>query len=320
MKLIRGLHNLKPFASGCVATIGNFDGVHIGHQVIISQLQSRAESMGVPAVVMVFEPQPREFFEKLDAPPRLMRFREKLDAIAALNVDYLLCLQFNRRLRGLTAQQFIDDVLVTGLHVKHLVVGDDFRFGCDRSGDFRLLEKSGLVSGFSVENTPTVEVEGERVSSTRIRATLAQGEFTQAEDLLGRPYSITGCVVHGRKLGRQLNAPTANVSLGRKRPVLSGVYLVKTTLATGHVRFGVANIGVRPTIDGLGVTPALEVHLFEHADDIYGQRINVQFLEKLRDERKFSGLEQLQAQIQRDIEGAKRRLQSMPLHSVSGAG
>ncbi len=306
MRLIRGLHNLAPFPQGCVATIGNFDGVHQGHQIIIRQLQAQAKSLNLPAVVMVFEPQPREYFDAENAPARLMRFREKMEAIANLGVDALVCLQFNHRFRQLSAQKFIDQVLVEGLGVQHLVVGDDFRFGCDRKGDFYLLQQAGALNGFSVDHTATVEIDGDRVSSTRIRELLAAGNFEEAGALLGRPYNIKGRVVHGRKLGRQLQVPTANLNLCGKKPVLSGVYTVETRTSAGQVYPGVANVGWRPTIENGDPTPNLEVHLLNFDQELYGQRLQVIFLKKLREEIRFSGLEELKGRIHRDIEEARQ--------------
>jgi len=305
MRLIRGLHNLTPFSLGCVATIGNFDGVHQGHQIIIRQLQEQADSLNLPAVVMVFEPQPREYFDAESAPARLMRFREKLEAIANLNVDALVCLQFNHRFRQLSAQQFIDQVLVEGLQIKHLVVGDDFRFGCDRTGDFQLLQQAGELNGFSVDYTATVEVDGDRVSSTRIRALLAAGAFEDAGQLLGRPYNINGRVVHGRQLGRQIQVPTANLNLCGKKPVFRGVFTVEARTVAGKVFPGIANVGWRPTVENGSPEPNLEVHLLDFDQDLYGQRLQVVFLAKLREELRFSSLEELKERIHQDIENAR---------------
>jgi len=310
MKLVRGLQNLiaqkvvaQQTHQGCVATIGNFDGVHIGHQVIIEQVQERAAKLGLPSVVVVFEPQPQEYFRAGAAPARLMRFREKLVALRALKIDYLLCLKFSDRLHEMSALQFIDQVLVSALNIKHLVIGDDFRFGNDRAGDFALLSQVGNECGYSVENTRTVEIDSERVSSTRVRNALDGNDFDLAERLLGHPYTITGCIVHGRKLGRQLGVPTANVSLGRKNLVLKGVYAVEATLESGVCLQGVANIGVRPTVDGL--QPSLEVHLFDFDDSIYGEHLQVVFKRRIRDEKKFSDIDALKAQILKDIEETK---------------
>ncbi len=315
MKLVRGLRSLisqnktLSFSDvGCVATIGNFDGVHLGHKVIIEQVKDKARAFGVPSVVVVFEPQPQEYFRKTDAPARLMRFREKLVALQALNIDYLVCLAFNDELHEMPANQFIDQVLIAGLNIRHLVIGDDFRFGCDRAGDFALLSQAGKApkeqaQGFSVESTRTIELEGDRVSSTRVRNALDDNEFQLAGRLLGHPYTISGCIVHGRKLGRQLGVPTANVSLGRKVLVLNGVYAVEAELESGSCWQGVANIGVRPTVDG--VQPSLEVHLFDFKGSIYGEHLKVVFRHKIRNEQKFSNIDALKEQIFNDIKETK---------------
>ncbi|AOY88797.1 riboflavin biosynthesis protein RibF [Marinobacter salinus] len=310
MRLIRGLTNLKtlsrredsPLSDGCVATIGNFDGVHIGHRTILEQVKEKAESLGLPSVVMVFEPQPREFFQGAEAPPRLMSFRQKFEALTAAGIDHVLCLHFNGRFRRLTSQDFIDTVLVEGLGVRHLVVGDDFRFGCDRTGDFMLLREVGEKQGFSVENTRTVTLGGERVSSTRIRERLNVNRLEQAEVLLGHPYQIRGKVVYGRQLGRQIGAPTANILLQRMAP-LQGVYVVSTRLDDGSVYDGVANIGLRPTVDGK--QPALEVHLFEFTGTLYGRHIEVVFRHGLREEIKFDSVDALKKQIACDFDDAR---------------
>ncbi|MDO3723274.1 bifunctional riboflavin kinase/FAD synthetase [Marinobacter sp. chi1] len=311
MRLIRGLANLKqlaqqadsPLASGCVATIGNFDGVHIGHQTILQQVKEKAASLGLPSVVMVFEPQPREFFQGDQAPPRLMSFRQKFEALTAAGVDYVLCLNFNGRFRRLTSQAFIEEVLVDGLGVRHLVVGDDFRFGCDRTGDFMLLRETGRIRGFTVENTRTVTLDGERVSSTRIRECLNVNRLEEAETLLGHPYRIRGTVVYGRQLGREIGAPTANIRLKRMAP-LQGVYVVSGTLDDGSVYDGVANIGLRPTVDGK--QPALEVHLFDFTGTLYGRHIEVVFRHGLREEIRFASVDALKQQIAKDFESGRK--------------
>ncbi|MCP5208773.1 MAG: bifunctional riboflavin kinase/FAD synthetase [Hahellaceae bacterium] len=324
MRLIRGLHNLSSLKSGCVATIGNFDGVHQGHRVILAQVREQAKRLQVPSVVMVFEPQPREFFQHEQSPPRLMRFREKLIALQNEQIDIVVCLQFKARLRNLTADEFIQQILVDALKVRYLVVGDDFRFGCDRAGNFQLLQQSGERAGYQVERTRTVEVSGDRVSSTRIRQALDQNDFDLAAQLLGHEYTITGCVVHGKKLGRQFGVPTANVSLGRKKPALNGVYAVSAQLIgpkrgagsqSGALAAavivpeveswkGVANIGSRPTVDGL--RPALEVHLLDFSGDLYGYHLRVVFHHKIRDEQKFASLDLLKQQILLDVQMARR--------------
>jgi len=303
-EFIRGLHNLRPEHKGCVATIGSFDGVHLGHQLILRQLIQIARDQGLPAVVIVFEPQPQEFFAGDKAPARLMRMREKLEALWAVGVDKVLCLHFNQKLRSLSADQFIDQVLIEGLAVKHLVVGDDFRFGCDRKGDFALLQRRGAEVGFAVTDTHTLEIDGKRVSSTRIRDLLESGNFVEAEKLLGKPYGIYGRVVYGKQLGRQLGVPTANVDLRRYRSPLHGVFAVTAIFKDGTQVQGVANVGVRPTVNGLK-KPLLEVHLFNFSRDIYGVVIDVVFHLKLRDEKKFASLDELKAQLQTDISQAK---------------
>lgn len=310
MRLIRGLTNLKrlvrqadsPLAQGSVVTIGNFDGVHLGHQTIISQVREKARAMELPSVVMIFEPQPREYFEGDAAPPRLMGFRQKFETLLAEGIDIVLCLRFDDNFRRYSAMRYIDEVLVQGLKVRHLVVGDDFRFGCDRSGDFTLLRQAGVRAGFTVESTRTVIVDGERVSSTRIRNLLTVNSLHQAEALLGRPYRIRGRVVYGRQLGRDIGARTANILLPRM-PALQGVYVVAAELDDGRVYDGVANIGVRPTVDGR--RPALEVHLFGFTGTLYGQHITVSFRHGLREERKFASIEALQEQIALDLEEAR---------------
>jgi len=303
-EFIRGLHNLRPEHKGCVATIGSFDGVHLGHQAILRQLIQVAREQNLPAVVIVFEPQPHEFFAGDKAPARLMRMREKLEALWSAGVDKVLCLHFNQELRSLSAEQFIDRVLVQGLAIKHLVVGDDFRFGCDRKGDFALLQIKGAELGFEVTDTHTLEIDGKRVSSTRIRHLLEAGDFAEAEKLLGKPYGIYGRVVYGKQLGRQLGVPTANVDLRRYRSPLHGVFAVTAIFKDGTQVQGVANIGVRPTVNGLK-KPLLEVHLFNFSRDIYGVVIDVVFRHKLRDEQKFASLDELKAQLQTDISQAK---------------
>lgn len=311
MQLVRGLHNLRPQHRGCVATIGNFDGIHRGHQAILSRLRERGAELGLPTCVVIFEPQPREFFAPQAAPARITRLRDKLALLAAEGVDQVLCLSFNRRLRELSASQFVHDVLVEGLGIGHLEVGDDFRFGCDRAGDFVFLEEAGAREGFSVEAATTVQLDGARVSSTRVREALAEADFVLAERLLGRPFSIAGRVLHGQKLGRQLNAPTANVQLKRKRVPLTGVYLVSAEI-DGQPWPGVANIGVRPSVAGDG-SAHLEVHLLDFAGDLYGRRLVVAFHHKLRDEQRFASLEALKTAIAADIAAARAHWQGQPL-------
>ncbi|WP_421866903.1 bifunctional riboflavin kinase/FAD synthetase [Motiliproteus sp.] len=303
MELIRGLHNLRDQHRGCVATIGNFDGVHLGHHRVLEQVREKAAALGLPSVAIVFEPQPREFFEGPKAPPRLTRFRDKFELIRDHGIDRVFCLHFNQSLRSLTAEQFIDRLLLSGLAVKYFVVGDDFRFGCDRAGDFELLQRYGNSHDFTVVNTRTHLIDDERVSSTRIRQTLAEHRFELARRLLGRPYRVSGKVIHGRKLGRQLGLPTANISLQRKRLAFDGVYIVDALTEDGQRLAGVANVGVRPTVNG--DHPLLEVHLLDYQGRLYGQRLQVEFLAHVRPEQKFDGVEALKQQILDDIAFAR---------------
>ena len=287
-----------------MATLGSFDGVHLGHQAILQQLVSLALQTHLPSVVIIFEPQPQEFFLGDKAPARLMRLREKIQALLAAGVDRVLCLSFNQHLRSLSANDFVEQILIQGIDVKHLVIGDDFRFGCDRRGDFTLLKTLGDKKGFSVTDTVTLEIDGERVSSTRVRQYLEQGDFAAAEKLLGKAYSISGRVAYGQQLGRQLGVPTANVHLRRYRSPLQGVFAVTAKLPNQTLVRGVANIGVRPTVNG-DKKLLLEVHLFDFSQKIYGQMMDVVFHKKLRNEKKFSSLDELQAQLKMDIHEAK---------------
>jgi riboflavin kinase/FMN adenylyltransferase len=296
---IRGLHNLQSYNQRSVVTIGSFDGVHLGHQAILQQVKATAAMLGFPSVVMTFEPQPQEYFSGEKAPARLMRLREKIDALLEFGIDRVVCLQFNRVLRNLTASEFIHQVLVEGLSIKHLIVGDDFRFGCDRSGDFKMLVEFGKSCDFDVQDTKTLEIDNERVSSTRVREFLQQADFGRASQLLGQPFSIKGRVVYGQQVGRKLGFPTANVQLNRYSAPLTGVYAVLVDI--DGVRYqGAANVGVRPTVGDL-VKPILEVHLLDFSGDLYGQRIEVEFMHKIRDETKFTTLDKLVETIRQDV-------------------
>ncbi|MDF1780957.1 MAG: bifunctional riboflavin kinase/FAD synthetase [Alcanivoracaceae bacterium] len=302
MELIRGLHNLRPRHQGCVATIGNFDGVHLGHQQILAQLLAQARERGVKSTVMLFEPQPQEFFAPESAPPRLMTLRDKVRALADAGVDQLLCCRFNDAFRSQTADEFVQNILVNGLGVEYLVVGDDFRFGAGREGDFSYLQKAGRENGFEITDTPTCLVDGERVSSTRIRSALQDGKLDIAAQLLGRPYRISGRVRHGDKLGRQLNTPTANLAMRRVQSPVAGVYSVRVSGAGLKQAPAVANVGTRPTVNG--TDNRLEAHLLNFDGDLYGRYLEVEFLHYQRSELKFDGLDALKAAIQRDIDNA----------------
>ena len=302
MTFVRDLNRLRFGDRRSVVTIGSFDGVHLGHQAILKQVSAKAEQLGGRAVAMTFEPQPQEYFSAQTAPPRLMRSREKIEALLDFGMDLVVCLRFNNRLRNLTADQFINDILVGGLGTQHLIVGDDFRFGCDRSGDFEMLVAMGKQLDFSVQDTQTVEVQNQRVSSTSVRQLLQQADFERVGQLLGRPFAITGKVTYGQQLGRKLGFPTANVNLNRCRAPLSGVYAVWVDIEGIETRYkGAANVGVRPTIGDM-VKPILEVHLLDFSNCIYGRRINVEFVHKIRDEQQFTTLKNLSENIQRDVE------------------
>ena len=303
MEFIRGLYNLKPEHRGCVATIGNFDGVHLGHQRVLRQVKLKAIMQGLPAVVILFEPQPLEYFAKDQAPRRITRLREKLWLLEQHGIDRVLCLRFDAKLLGLSAHDFIQQLLVSGLAVSHFVVGDDFRFGQGRMGNYALLQTEGLNHGFDVENTETCELDGERVSSTRIRNALEAHDLKAVRRFLGRPFTVTGKVAYGQQLGRKLGVPTANIRLQKPRPALQGVYSTLVHGLVDHPIASVANIGYRPTL--AGVQPQLEVHLFDFSGDFYGKTITVEICQFIRSEKKFDGLAQLQAQIELDMQTAK---------------
>ncbi|QEM80552.1 bifunctional riboflavin kinase/FAD synthetase [Halomonas binhaiensis] len=304
MEVIRGLHNLREKRWGTVATIGNFDGVHLGHRAVLDQCRDQAAQLGLPVSVVVFEPQPREYFAGDQAPPRLTRLRDKVSLLGECGIDRVLVLPFNEHLRCLTAMEFIDQVLVEGLGVRHLVVGDDFRFGCDRSGDFHLLSVAGEHHGFAVEHTRTFCIDDERVSSTRVRTTLACGNFTAAARLMGRPYAYRGRVVRDQQRGRTIGVPTANLLLSRGALVLRGVYAVMVQIE-GEAEFypAVANVGWRPTVGSS--RPVLEAHLLDYDGDLYDRHLTVVPCIKLRNEMSFDSFESLKTQIQDDIRQAR---------------
>ena len=321
MELIRGLHNLQPRHRGCVATIGAFDGVHRGHQAVFEQLLREARALALPSAVIVFEPLPREYLAPDEAPPRLMSFREKCRALSRLGVDRLLRIRFDEALRGMSAAEFAQRIFVEGLGVRRLVIGDDFRFGREREGGAGFLRELGEREGFTTLPTDTFELDGARVSSTRVRDALAAGDLALASRLLGQDYSISGRVVRGQQLGRQLGAPTANVELQRLRSPLSGVFVVRVDGPGFRAAPGVANVGTRPTVSN-GTRANLEVHLLDRSPDLYGQHIDVQFLHRLRPEKKYDSLDALRDAIQDDIESAGRWLQNYlqtPLHSMDSS-
>ena len=314
MEIIRGLHNITARHKGCVLTIGTFDGLHHGHQMLLSHLKAKSEELNYPNLLVTFEPQPREYFQGAVVPARLTRFREKVTILRGLALDRLLCIPFNERTRIIPAKDVIEGLLVNTLDVQYLVVGDDFQFGEGARGNYEMLKEAGDRFGFGVSHMGTLKFEHGRISSSRIRDALSLGNFDLTEKLLGRPYFIMGRVVYGRQLGRRLGVPTANIRLQRYRAALEGVFAVTVTGLDQQYE-GIANIGVRPTVDGK--EPLLEVHIFDFDEEIYGRLLTVTFLSKVRDERKFDGLDSLKNQIEQDISEtrewfAKRRVERDP--------
>lgn len=316
MQLIRGLDRWpsRSHHNACVATIGNFDGIHRGHQAIFEQLKRTAACLSLPSLVISFNPLPHEFFAGDKAPARLQSDRDRIQGIAAEGIDRLLLLPFNDTQAKQSANDFVESVLAEKLSVKHLLIGDDFRFGFQRQGDFNLLKREGARLGFKVEQTDTVVDNGERISSTRIREHLVANELAEAHTLLGRPYSISGRVIHGEKVGRQLGFPTANVALKGHKPPLRGVFaVVATDLDTGKQLAAVANLGERPTVGGRKLL--LEVHFLNTQIDCYGHYLRVDFLHHVRSEKKFDSLDELKAAIADDASTAGRLLFGNSAHT-----
>jgi riboflavin kinase / FMN adenylyltransferase len=302
MDVIIGLRNVKPRHTGCALTIGNFDGVHYGHRMLLDHLTAKSRELDAPSMLLTFEPTPREYFRGGVVPARLTRFREKITLLKETDLDCVLCLPFNERTANTPAEWVVDELLANILRVKYLVVGDDFRFGKGARGDYAMLKSAGDRYHFGVSHMGTLTYDHERVSSSRIRDVLAAGDFALAEQLLGHPYFIMGRVVYGRQLGRELGVPTANIPLHRYRAALEGVYAVSVQ-GLDREYAGIANIGIRPTLGGR--EPLLEVHLFDFQGDLYGQLLTVVFRHKIRDERAFPGLDALRAQIHEDIRTAR---------------
>jgi riboflavin kinase/FMN adenylyltransferase len=303
MELIRGIHNLRERHRGCVATIGNYDGVHRGHQHMIAAVRARANELDVPTTVITFEPTPREFFEGPAAPSRLTRLREKLEALAECGVDRVVVLRFDRRMQGLGAAEFVERLLVNGLGVRHMVVGHDFHFARRREGTIETLRAAGATHGFTVEEVGRFLLDGERVSSSLVREALNEGNLDRATHLLGRPYRMAGRVRLGKKLGRTLGFPTANLALQRKVVPLWGIFAVRVSGAGLVDHPAVSSLGTRPTVNG--TDPLLEVHLFDFDGSLYGQYLDVDFVARLRDEQKFASLDALVAQMHRDAAAAR---------------
>jgi riboflavin kinase/FMN adenylyltransferase len=314
MELVRGLHDLgagtragtPPRPPACAVAIGNFDGVHLGHQALIRAARARAAEHGVASAVLTFEPYPREYFDPANAPARLMRLREKCAALAALGVERTIVARFDARLQSQRASEFVEGVLVRGLGARHVVVGEGFRFATRREGSVDTLREAGARHGFGVEAVPAVTLDGERVSSTRVRAALAAGDLDGARRLLGRPFRLSGRVIGGERLGRALGYPTANLRLHRERLPLRGIYAVRVGGIGPRARDAVASLGTRPTV--AGVEPLLEVHVFDFDGDLYGRRLDVDFVAKLRDEEKFGSLDALVVQMHDDARRAREIL------------
>ena len=305
MRLVRHLSDL-PYADlekGSVLTIGAYDGLHLGHQQLLERVVDRSRETGLPAVVMSFEPTPKEFFSAERPPARLMRFREKFEALAARGIDIFYCPRFAQAMRDISAADFIRRILIHGLNVRHLVVGDDFRFARRREGGIAHLRRASIALQFALEQSPSVVVDGVRVSSTAIRELLASGELPQATALLGRPYRMSGKIVKGEKMGRKLGYPTANVDLRRRQSAVMGIFAVRVHGLAGGAKDAVASVGTRPTFDG--TKPLLEVHIFDFDKDIYGEYIHVDFIAQLREQIKYEHVDELVAQMHRDADNAR---------------
>ena len=308
MKVFRGLPNAASRAP-CALTIGNFDGVHRGHQALLAQVRAAASRLGLDAAVMTFEPHPREFFASLNpnatAPKRIANLRDKLESLAEAGIDRVIVEHFNAGFAALSPQDFIEKVLVQGLHVKWLMVGEDFCFGARRAGNIATLQEAGRRHGFEVVTMPTVMNDGVRVSSSSVRHALAAGDFSQTRELLGHPYSISGHVIHGQKLGRSLGFPTLNMRFRHRHPALDGIFVVRVHGLDEQPLPGVASLGARPTVDDSG-RMLLETHVFDFNRNCYGKLVRVEFLHKLRSEEKYVDLPTLTAAIERDADNARR--------------
>jgi riboflavin kinase/FMN adenylyltransferase len=311
MELVRGLHNISRRHQGCVLTVGNYDGVHLGHQKMIGALKARATELRSAATVLVFEPSSKEFIDPEGAPPRLTRWREKFLALAAQGVDRLVTLRFDEYMRAMTPECFVDELIVAALGTRHIVVGNDFRYGCNAGGTIDSLRAAGEARGFGVEQIAPFVFDGVRVSSTVVRERLAESDFAGAKRLLGRPYRMLGRVVHGRELGRELGFPTANLRLMRRKSPVQGVMAVRVFGIAPEALTAVASLGTRPTVDGTDML--LEVHVFDFAGELYGREIEVEFVAKLRDEVKFDSLDALTAQMKVDAAQARDLLSKVNL-------
>jgi len=305
MRLIRHIRDM-PFnelRDGSVVTIGAYDGLHLGHEQLLARVRAASADLGLPSIVMSFEPTPKEFFAAASPPARLMRFREKFDALASHGIDLFFCPRFDANMRDISATAFIRRILIHGLCARHIVVGDDFRFARKREGKLEQLQQASQALAYAIEQVPSIEVDGTRVSSTVIRECLWDGELKQATALLGRPYRMSGKIVLGDKVGRTLGFPTANVDLRRRQSAVMGIFAVRVQGLAGGPHDAVASVGTRPTFGG--DTPILEVHIFDFDEDIYGEYISVDFIARLRSEIRYDEVDELVAQMHRDADNAR---------------
>ncbi|WP_321930919.1 bifunctional riboflavin kinase/FAD synthetase [Paraburkholderia guartelaensis] len=318
MRVFRGLPNAESRAP-CALTIGNFDGVHRGHQALLARVRAAADARGLPVCVMTFEPHPREFFNPAGAPPRIAMLRDKLEALRENGVDRVVVEHFNHTFASQSPEAFVERIIVGGLHARWMMIGDDFRYGAKRAGDFASLQAAGAQHGFEVEQMATVaDPSGVRISSSAVRAQLHAGDLDAARASLGRGYHISAHVTHGLKLGRDLGFPTMNLLIGHKRPALKGIFVVMVHGIADHPLPGVASLGLRPTVDDSGRV-LLEVHLLDWHGDAYGKLVRVEFLKKLRDEEKFPDLETLTAAIARDVANTRAWFAAAGANVAGGA-
>jgi len=317
MKVFRGLSHAIP-ASPCALTIGNFDGVHLGHQALLAQVRQAADRGNLAASVMTFEPHPREFFAMRSkvpgtAPTRIANLRDNMHAMALTGMDNIIVEHFNAKFANQPAQEFIEKVLVQGLHVKWLMVGEDFCFGARRAGNVDMLKQAGDQLGFEVATLPTVTNDGARISSSAVRAALALGDFRKSLALIGHPYTISGRVIHGQKLGRTIGFPTLNLRIAHQRPAVHGVFVVQVHGLSDHPLPAVASLGVRPTVEDAGRV-LLETHIFDYHQSCYGNLVQIEFLQKIRDEKKFPDMDSMTAAIHNDADQARAWF---ALHGIS---
>jgi riboflavin kinase / FMN adenylyltransferase len=308
MELIRGVHNIKPRHRGCVASVGNFDGLHLGHQAVLNQLLDAASSRQLPSMAIIFEPQPAEYFHPAGQPPRLCALREKLILLHGFGIDRVCVVRFDEHFAAQAAEEFATNTLVNGLGIRELIIGDDFKFGSARGGDFFALREFGERYGFSVRRTPSHILNGERVSSTAVRQKLIDGDVGGAEAMLGRRYFIAGRVVHGQHRGRGMGFPTVNLNLNRRRAPLNGIFASYVLGLDEAPLPSVTYVGSRPVIDD--PTYVLETHIFDFDADCYGRHLRVEFVAKLRDDLPFESFEKLRRQIAIDCEAAREVLQA----------